>query len=757
MSRRLWWTGCCLVVLVWFSNAGVGTWRNYTSMKDVRGIARSGNTFWAATGGGLFSWVESSNAFTMFTNAEGLRSNDLTVVAVDGSGNIWTGSSTGVLHVYSPSTQSWQYILDISSSEQTNKRINHIAVHGDTVLISTGFGLSMFFIERFQFGDTYTKFGSLPTNARISVSSAAIHDGKVWAAISAGSSDNYVAVADLSNPNILPPEAWTLQIVSAPTTTIRSLSNFNSSLYAGTNSGLYVSVTTSWNPAGYSGNVAATDASNALLALCSTTGDVQLLDPLGNLTPFGTQIALTPTCLTLTSNDEPLVGSTTSGFQRFVSGAWQSILPNGPHSNQFISVAVEADGTAWGASGYSNSGQGFYRLRNGVWKSFTSENSGLPTNDYYRVSIGCNGSVWASSWGGGVTLIPAGQDTINPGNTFGNNVGMIGLPNDTTYIVTSNVACDTRGNHWMTIIRAANRNILAIQQPDGSWENLPLRRGGISLTTLLENPPTERTVAIDASGTVWFASQDPTFKGLVSLGNQGAIDDSIAYYLTDANGLPSNDVRTVIVDRDNDVWVGTDRGIAIILDPERPDRPGSIASYRPLNGLVINTIAVDPLNQKWVGTNEGVILLSQDGTQQLASYTVESTRGYLIENDIKSIAIDSQQGLVYFGTSSGLASLTTAGAAPREAFDELQIFPNPFIVPNASSLTIDGLIANSTLKILTVDGRLIRTLSTPGGRIGFWDGKDTEGRDAATGVYVIVAFSEDGSAVATGKVAVVRR
>jgi hypothetical protein len=218
-------------------------------------------------------------------------------------------------------------------------------------------------------------------------------------------------------------------------------------------------------------------------------------------------------------------------------------------------------------------------------------------------------------------------------------------------------------------------------------------------------------------------------------------------------------VRTVVVDRDNDVWVGTDKGIGIILDPEAPFRTdgSGIARYKPLNGLTINTIAVDPLNQKWVGTTEGVVLLSPDGTQVLASYTVETTGGRLIDNDVKSIAVDPTTGTVYFGTATGLASLTTPAAAPRAAFDELTVYPNPFKIPSANSLTIDGLVANSTIKVLSVDGTLMREVKTPGGRIGYWDGKDSRGQEVPSGVYIIVGYAEDGSTVASGKVAVIRK
>jgi hypothetical protein len=92
-----------------------------------------------------------------------------------------------------------------------------------------------------------------------------------------------------------------------------------------------------------------------------------------------------------------------------------------------------------------------------------------------------------------------------------------------------------------------------------------------------------------------------------------------------------------------------------------------------------------------------------------------------------------------------------------ESFGELHVYPNPYVVPNQALLTVDGLVAGSTLKILTADGRLIREVQTPGGRIGYWNGQDESGRDVASGIYIVVAFGSNGSQIAHGKVAVVRR
>lgn len=756
MKRRMVYV--CVAVMCAFAAAkgAVGTWKNFTCMKDVKAIAQSGSSVWAATSGGLFAWEQGDTTYQIFTNAEGLQNIDLTAICIDRQGSIWTGTSSGILHVFSPIDGSWRYVLDIALTTQTNKRINRLTTYGDTVLICTDFGLSVFNRAKFEFGDTFSKFGNLSASARISVSDAAIFDGKIWAAVSDGQGNNRIAFASLSSANLLPPEAWSLQIVGGVSSAPTALLVFDNRLYAGTSAGLYMAQAGNWVavPPLENAAIVSTASSGARLAVCTAANQVYTIDPQNAVAQFGTALPFTPTSIAVTSSNDVIIGSLTGGVLSF-QGSWITHVPNGPASNQFSSVTVDAAGVVWGASGNEN-GSGFYRYNGKNWKSFTVASSGLPTDNFYRISVGCDGSVWASSYGQGLVEIPQGADRVDSTRIYGQNVGLMGVPNNPSFIVTSNVICDSRGTSWVSIVNAANKNVLAIRSSTGKWQTFPAIIGNAKIGFLMDSP-VDHCLAVDAFDNIWASVREGANKGVISLGNRGAIDSVAAFHITAENGLPGSDVTTVVIDNNNEVWVGTSEGIGIILDPSNPTRNGGIAAYQPLSGLVINTIAVDPLNQKWVGTTEGVILLSPDGTQQLATYNVANTSGKLIDNNVKSIAFDGQSGTVYFGTLSGLASLTTASPAPKLSFDKLAIAPNPFLVPSSTPLTIDGLVENSGLKILSIDGRLVRELKTPGGRIGFWDGKDKDGENVASGVYVIAAFSEDGSQVATGKVAVIRR
>ncbi len=738
--------------------AAPGVWKSYTAMKTVRAVATAGATFWAATSGGLFAWNSTKNTYTQFTNTEGLLSVDLTALTIDSSGTIWSGTSSGALHGYSPASGEMRPILDIAQSTKTAKGITFLRAVGDTILVGTEFGLSIFRLETMEFGDTFEKFGAGTASVHFAVPSAALFGGNIWACITDGQTINRIAVASLSTPNLLPPESWTLEIIGTPGEIPQTLETFSGSLYAGTTAGLYVRDASGWSPVGQQvlggQSIVGLARGSTRLTIATATGSLYSLDASGTLTQTAAGAAFPITSVALDQNGNPLTGSSGGGILRF-DGAWTSLAPNGPYSNQFISLAVDPDGVVWCASGAAGS-NGFYRFDGKEWESFTTATSPLLSNDYYHASVDCDGSAWLSSFGRGLVEIPFRSDRVDSSHIYYTNVGMAGLPNDPLFVVPGNVVCDGRGNHWSTIIGPVDRRPLVVRTASGQWLTLPCIVNGARVQYLTDTAP-DRELAIDAYDNLWAIVREQSARGVMTLNNRGDIDSVSAILLTSADGLPSNDIRTIVIDRENDLWVGTDKGIGIILDLQNPRGQGGIAAYAPLPGLVINSIAVDALNQKWVGTNEGVVLLTADGTQVLANYTVENTQGKLIDDDVKSIGVDEKSGTMYFGTLVGLSSLTTTAAAPKTDFDVIKVYPNPFRGPSDQPLTIDGLVENSSLKVLTSDGRLVRDLKTPGGRIGFWDGKDSAGRDVASGIYIIVAYNEDGSKVANGKVAVLRK
>jgi ligand-binding sensor domain-containing protein len=733
---------------------GIGQWRNYTSMKDVRAIARSGNSFWAATGGGLFRWTEGSENFPQLTYAEGLRSIDLTAVAVDGTGSVWSGSSTGVLHVYDPSTGIVSPILDIfSSKEHTKKSINALRVNGDTLLVSMDFGLSLYRISRREFGDTFTRFGAISASTSVIVTSAMFSNGRLWAAVTDGSTVNMLASAAVGS-NMLDPAAWTLLPIPNGATAV-ALEAWQGRIYAGTTSGLYVYAGGAFSTVSGSGSYPALAARDSSLYALNASGSVERIETANTTTTVATTAGFVPACLSFAGDGSIAVGTGGNGIITPSGTSWASHLPNGPGGSSVSSVVVDGDGVVWAGSGSSN-GQGLFRFDGKKWRTYTRSNSALPYDEVHRLSVDCDGRAWASTFGGGYARLPRTDDSIRAADIFNTNVGMVGVPNNHAFVATSTMACDAHGNLWGSIVAAADFRILVVRRPSGAWQTLPLYQNGL-VDAVFDQNEVDRSIAVDASDNIWLTSRSVGHKGIIRLSNAGTIDSVAGVFLTTSNGLPDDNITTVVADKENDIWVGTALGVAIIVDPANPTRSQSIAAYKPRDGENVTAIAVDPLNQKWVATSAGVSLWSSDGTQQLAFYSVENTDGKIIDNNIRSIAIDPKTGTVYFATPYGLSSLTTPAAQPVESFDKLMVYPNPYRLPNAVPLTVDGFEKDAWMKILALDGTLVREIRTPGGRLAYWDGRDDNGGLVASGIYMIVGYTESGTQTGKGKVAVIRQ
>lgn len=758
IMRWLWVFGVPAMMAAQQSPVDLGRWKNFTDMKVIRSVASAQDSVWAATSGGLFLYIPSSNRFVKYTNSDGLSSNDLTAVTIDGSGKVWIGSSGGYINSYDPRTGTWLELRGIAESERVQKKIRVLFVRGDSLFVGTDFGISVLQLSRMEFRDTYANLG-FPTQA--GVNDITIRDNRLWVATDFG-----ISSGALSAPNLSSPTAWTAYTTAAglPAPMCSAVAQLRDTIVVGTASGLAIFNGTRFIPvAALDGRAIAGvfERQNDLVLLWNENPGFKLASYAGFASPvtvLASRADLSATSLVgQPSKTDLWVGTMTSGLGRW-SSSWEFKAPNGPQSNLFSSVAVDDRGILWGASGISDRGRGFYRFDPGAsadvqWKNYTVETSpSMKSNDYYKVSLGASGTIWVSSWGYG--MVEVVSDTIRRRLDQTTTPAFAGsVPQDPKYVVIGGVSVDSKNDTWIVNRTAINGNHVVQLKNDNS--------------VLYRNSPSDgkfTNILIDGNDTKWFANAEPsdkpagglwyfnenlTVSGTAVLGGWGS--------LTEADGLLNNTILSLALDRDGYVWVGTNGGMEVIIAPTNPKNGRLRPAPIPLRGQVIQAIAVDAVNNKWVGTKEGVIVVNQDATQVLAQYTVLSTNGKLMDNDVRSIAFDQARGIVYFGTEKGLSSLEVAPIQTERSLSTLELGPNPFILPSEKPLTIKNLAAQSTIKVISTDGKLVSEFAAQGGGRAFWDGHDKNGQLVASGIYFIVAFAENGNQTTAAKVAVIRR
>ncbi|MGB5849493.1 MAG: two-component regulator propeller domain-containing protein [Ignavibacteriaceae bacterium] len=728
----------------------VTNWKNYTDMKRVSDVNFSNNIIWAATDGGAFKFSLQDNSFSVLSKADGLQGISLSSNTLDNLENVWFGSTNGVIDIYNPDNQSFGVILDIANSNQVNKRINDLSTISDTIIVSSDFGVSLIDVNSFLFYDTFFKFGEFTTNTRVNY---AFKFNLFYVC-----TDEGIAIQKPGATNLSAPESWNTYNSSdgLPSDKALKIVKYLDVFVAATDKGLASFDGTQWLPfIPQFNNKVVSDiisAGDSLIILSENT--IYIYQNGSALQLYSSAHSLNRLSL---NQQFGIAGASNNGILILNSeNSPEFLIPNGPAANQFPSISVDGNGVFWSASGKDETGVGFYTFDKETWANYNVENTPqLPNNDIYTVFNSSDNTAYLATWGYGFVRTDGNSfETFNSANS-----GMQGIPENPNFLVITGFGIDTRNNLWVLNLRAADRKPLSMLSPDSVWYHfqIPAEQNRLLFTHF--------NLDIDPYDTKWYNSDDASKSGLFYFNEMKTYDDpgdDRSGFITSADGLNSNDIRSIVVDRRGDVWIGTGLGVNVISQTNTitsaPTNDPSLrmSSIFTLRQQSINDIAVDPLNQKWVATNQGLLFVNSDGSRLLAAY--DSKNSPILSDIITSVAIDENAGIVYVGTDKGLTSFETPFTKPKEAFDELFIYPNPYVVTDGSILlTIDGLVRESDIKILTIDGKLVAEFPSPGGRTAFWDGRDDNGNLISSGVYLVVAIDSGGNNTITGKVAVFRK
>ncbi|MCR4417049.1 MAG: hypothetical protein NUV92_04825 [Ignavibacteria bacterium] len=724
-----------------FSFAQIGKWENYTNQSDVNSITLTNDGLWAGTSGGVFFYSK-QNYFKQFNLLSGLKDLIINTLEKDQSGKIWIGGKSGYISIYNPEKDELKTITTIALSNKTQKQINKLISNGDKIYVCTDFGISIIDANSLSFGDTYTKLGSFGIDSKIY---NVLPLDTLWVA-----SEKGIAVQKAGYSNYLDPNSWwNFTIVNGlPSNDVRTIIKFKDTIYVGTTNGVARLVNSNFRVVFT--NIFQSKKINDLKikgdSLLILSDNILALYFNGNLSIVKENYSMNFRNVQVENNK--IFIASNDGVIETDGNQERTIYPSGPNSNFFPSIAVDEKGNVWAASGKDVVLKGFYRLSKDGWKNFTtSDFPEMGSNAIHKIKVTSDNTIWALGWGNGVIRIK--NDTQMVRFSRANVNGLNGVIENPNFVVIRSLAEDSKGNIWMLNYRASDNRSLIKLSKDSTWE--------FFVNEVNPNLVVTEDIVIDQNDTKWIllekAGQYQQVEGLIYFNEYGKMPSTWGLISRDKFG--NTTPTSIAIDLRNEIWVGTSQGMYVIPDPTRPTE--RISSIYILRTQYINCIAVDQLNNKWVGTTTGVWVLSPDGSSLIAQFNTKNSP--LPDDNIKSIAIDNNTGTVYIGTDYGMASYNSFSVKPREGFDKLKIYPNPFIVEESKNinLVIDGLVKNSTIKILTTSGDLVNEFLTPGGRIALWNGRDKNNNLVPTGIYFIVAYSEDGEQTTIGKVAVIKK
>lgn len=723
-------------------------WKNYSSMYDVTGLTRSGGKVWAATTGGVFSYYPETGTFAQYTTTEGLSNIQATAIAADSSDRVLVGEEDGSIDELDSAGNIVRSQQDIAQSSQISKQITDLTVVGDTIFACTPFGVVL--ISRSNFGilDTYSHFD--PSQGSIQANSVAVFDGYIYVASQAG-----LSYAPRNSINLAAPDLWVLNNTFGSSVAVTSVSVSGGSLLVGTSQGLYYSTdgtTFHTVPAGSIGGVNTLSASAGFVLVNADSGLYKLDAGALSLTALYRGGIQLNGAVAYSSSE--VFGATANGLL-VIGPKVSTVFPPGPATNTISNLTVDPSGNLWCSTNNTNNPDVAYMKFDG--KSWTNYNQAsvpeLRTNTgVYQMSAVCADRIIVGTWGYGMIMLSG-----DSAKYFGDqNSDLVGEPNDVNYVIVGSAACDHDGNIWITNPLAYNGNTFSVYSPsDSAWHSF---HNGLTQTSGFSS------IAIDDYGGVWTGDatgnlSSTAFNGLFYYNANGTLNnlsDDISYsFNTNNSPILSNRVNSVVVDNEDQVWIGTDLGMDVIYDPD-PSGSFYIQPVYSLYDQYINDIAYDALDRKWVATKTGVYVISKDGSQTFASYNV--TNSPLPSDNVTSVACDRKNGIVYFATDYGVTELKIGVLEPPQSFAKLKIFPDPAVLSLAkpTQIQIQGLVANSTIKVFSVDGRLVKQFEAQGGKVAYWNGTDDSGKLLSTGIYIIVAYSSDGSQSTVGKIAVIR-
>lgn len=717
----------------------LGAWRMHLSYNNIKAVALSDDKVFGASENGIMTLEKSDNSVSGYSKLNGLSATGITAIAYNPiKDQLVVAYKDGNLDIIVGNEITNFNRLKNTNAISGSKAINHIFIRSNYAYLATDYGLVVFDLNNVEIKETWRDLG--PNGTKLKINQSAFLGDSIFL-----TTDNGVIAGSLNN-NLLDYRYWKRFDQSIFNTAISSIAYCNGKLYTAIDQkGVYRYDNGNWILENFLQNLPFTffGASNSNLFIIENN-NVWKLSSSNVLTSISSSDIKQPGFIVEDEQEKLWIGDRENGLISNQSGIFLSYLPNGPkNSNTFRlkyynnSVYSLPGGFSQSFSALGNAGV-FDAFHEGLWS--TQESS---VKDITDMDFVVDDSYFISSFGYGL------EKHENNGNVilFNDINSPLVNSNPPGKFVNITSIENSRAGLWIT--NYGSLNSLHLLQPGNVWNSFSFPSYNAT------RYPTD--VVVDYKGNVWMVL-DPLQGGGLLVFDE---NNNRNKYLTDQPGfgaLPSRAIRSIAIDRDGYVWVGTDSGVAYFNDTNNIfsaniDAIKPIFEFRYLlKNETITSIVADGANRKWIGTTKGVWLFNPSGEKQIYNFTSENSP--LPSNIIHDIEINPISGEVFFATEGGLASYRADATQSNSSIANIKIFPNPVTIQYNGTVGISGLSNDAIIKITDISGHLVWQTSSNGGT-ATWNVRDYNGQRATTGIYVVFAASPDGQESAVGKIAVI--
>ena len=743
-------------------------WNTYFSYNLISAIDNGESVIYFASYNSIFSYDTSSNQIEKFDTLNELSGDEISAFYYSEiNNNIVIGYSSGFLQIIDLNSNSIINIYDILNKPTippNKKTINDFFQSGDQLLISTGYGVSIYNLNGYEFGDTYY-IGDFAS--QINVTSTLVHENFIYAS----SPDLGILRANI-NSNLIDFNNW--QTIY--------FGDIQQLFYDGENIFFY------------------TDNSIMRINDEEITSILTLENQIININSSDSKFIIITDEKCLIYNDQLTqlvyeIDSETysSGFNEGIikdnyiyiatnekgvliinnnSGDFSYLKPDGPLENDIFSVETLNNKT-WVSYGnyteYFNpyplkfSGLSNYDENLNSWFNISKDSIPERAVNLNNISINPfnNDNVFISSFEGGILEI----ENLNIIEFYdNNNSGLESLSiNDPLYesVRISDIEFDQNGVLWILNSRI-DSPLKSFNLENNSWNSYDFTE---IINDGFQDELGFNDIEVDDYGNKWIAGLR---SGLIGFNNESGTNRLRKVFSQDQSNMPSSYVKSIAVDNNNHLWIGTIQGLRVLYNTSNFFDTSVVTTQQIviledgiprelLEQQYISDIEVDGANNKWVATiGSGVFYFSPNGQQTIHHFTKENSP--LPSNNINDISINYSNGKVYFATDHGLVSYNTGSTSSSENFSNTYVYPNP-VRPDFNTefekIKITGLTQNVNIKITDIEGNLVAeaqsninsryrnfNLEIDGGT-AFWNGKNLRNRLVSSGVYIIMLSDLD--------------